>query len=235
MIKIEKLKKSYNKKTVLNIDHLLVPTGEIFGIVGNNGAGKTTFFRLLLDLIKSDGGVVYSDNKIVSKSEDWKNYTASYLDESFLIDFLSPEEFFYFIGDVYNYGKEEVMNKLHLFNAFFNNEILGQKNKLIRDFSKGNKQKIGLVSCLLTDPDVLILDEPFNHLDPTSQFILKKILKEYILKTKSTILISSHDLNHITEICTRIVVLEMGIIIHDLKNDLHTLKQLEKYFSIEEV
>jgi ABC-2 type transport system ATP-binding protein len=87
---------------------------------------------------------------------------------------------------------------------------------------------------LLTDPDVLILDEPFNHLDPTSQFILKKILKEYSIKTKSTIIISSHDLNHITEICTRIAILESGIIIHDMQNDLNTLKQLEKYFSAEE-
>lgn len=233
MIKVENLKKTYNNKTVLNIDNLIISEGEILGIVGNNGAGKTTFFRLILDLIKADSGVIYSSDRIVSETENWKDYTASYLDESFLIDFLSPEEFYYFIGDIYSLSKDEVMIKLDPFLGFFNNEILFQNNKFIRDFSNGNKQKIGLVSCLLTDPKVLILDEPYNHLDPSSQFLLTKILKEFKIKTNSTILISSHDLRQITEICTRVVVLERGNIIFDFQKSLNSLNQLEKYFSID--
>ncbi len=232
MIKADKLKKRY-KNFVLEIDSLIIPKGEIFGLVGNNGAGKTTLFRLFLDLIKADNGVVYSEDEVISKSQKWKDYTASYLGESFLIDFLSPEEFFLFIGDLYNYNREEVMNKLKVFESFFNKEILGQNKKYIRDFSNGNKQKIGIISCLLTDPKVLILDEPFNHLDPTSQYLLKNILKKFSLENQSTILISSHDLKHLTEICTRIVVLEHGRIIKDLYNKDETLEQLEKYFSVE--
>jgi ABC-2 type transport system ATP-binding protein len=233
MIKIEYIKKIYNKKIVLSIDYLLIPQGELLGIVGNNGAGKTTLFRLFLDLIQADDGIIYSANEIISKSENWKDYTAAYLDYSFLIDFLSPEEFFYFIGDIYKYKKEEILDKLNIFNGFFNNEILHQKNKYIRDFSEGNKQKIGIISCLITDPKVLILDEPFNHLDPTSQFLLKKILIEYRRVTKSTVIISSHDLKHITDICDRIILLERGNIIKDLQNDFQTLNQLENYFSID--
>ena len=233
MIKIEKLRKAYNQKTVLDIDHLRIYEGEFLGIVGNNGAGKTTLFRLILDLIRGDEGFVISGNEIVSKSEKWKDYTASYLDDSFLIDFLTPEEFYYFIGEIYDLSKQEVLDKLILFQAFFNNEILGQKKKYIRDFSKGNKQKIGIASCLITDPLVLILDEPFNHLDPTSQIVLKKILKDFSTKTKCTILISSHDLNHITELCSRIIILENGNIMQDLQNDISTLNILQKYFSLD--
>ena len=233
MIRIESLKKVYNNKIVLNIDHLEIPQGDLLGIVGNNGAGKTTLFRLLLDLIPSEGGTVYSGNEVVSRSEKWKDYTASYLDDSFLIDFLSPEEYFYFIGDIYNFDNDEVKDRLELFSRFFNNEILNQENKYIRDFSKGEKQKIGIASCLITDPKVLILDEPFNHLDPRSQIILKNMLREFNLKGSSTILISSHDLNHITDICNRIIVLEEGIINQDVQNGFKTLNNLKKYFSLD--
>ena len=233
MIRIESLKKVYNNKVVLNIAHLEIPQGDLLGIVGNNGAGKTTFLRLLLDLIPSEKGIVYSGNDVVSRSEKWKDYTASYLDDSFLIDFLSPEEYFYFIGDIYNYDKDEVKDRLGLFRSFFNDEILNQDKKFIRDFSEGEKQKIGIVSCLITDPKILILDEPFNHLDPRSQIILKNILRELNLKRKSTILISSHDLNHITDICNRIIVLEEGIIKQDEQNGSKTLNNLNKYFSLD--
>lgn len=232
MIKINSITKAYNKKIVLNIDDLVIKKGEIFGLVGNNGAGKTTLLRLLLDLIKPDEGTIYSGDVSVSRSESWKDSTASYLDEGFLIDFLTPEEFFYFIGDEYGFTKSEVDEKLTTFSGFFNSEILGQKRKYIREFSKGNKQKIGIVSALITGPGVLILDEPFNHLDPSSQILLKRILTSYNKMTNATMVISSHDLNHITDICTRIALIEKGILIRDLQNDGNALLELESYFSV---
>lgn len=232
MIKVKNLAKAYNQKTLLNISELSVNNGEFFGLVGNNGAGKTTLLRLLLDLIRADRGEVYSDDCIVSESENWKDYTTSYLDEGFLIDFLTPEEYFHFTGEGYGLSKADTDNKLSAFKDFFNDEVLGQRKKFIRDYSRGNKQKIGIVSALITDPGVLILDEPFNSLDPTSQILLKRILTDYNRKTGAIVIISSHDLNHVTEVCSRIAIIEMGQIIRDLPNDGKALAALEEYFSV---
>lgn len=231
MIKVTNLKKNYNKKTVLNISDLSIGDGEIFGLVGNNGAGKTTLLRLMLDLIRADSGEVLSGEHIVARTEDWKDYTASYLDERFLIEYLTPEEFFSFIADEYRLAKELMDMRLSGFSDFFNGEVLSQSRKYIRDFSKGNRQKIGVASALITEPRVLILDEPFNSLDPTSQILLKSILSDYNRKNRATIIISSHDLNHVTEICTRIAIIEKGIIIRDLQNNGQAMAELADYFS----
>jgi ABC-2 type transport system ATP-binding protein len=232
MIKVTNIIKTYNKKTVLNISDLTVNNGEIFGLVGNNGAGKTTLLRLLLDLIRAEKGEVRSGDHIVAKTEEWKEYTASYLDEGFLIDYLTPEEFFGFIAEEYRINKEELNRRLAEFSDFFNGEVLGQSRKYIRDFSKGNKQKIGIASALITEPGVVILDEPFNSLDPTSQILLKRMLSDYNRRTGATMIISSHDLNHVTEICTRIAIIEKGIIIRDLQNNGQAMAELASYFSV---
>jgi ABC-2 type transport system ATP-binding protein len=232
MIKVTNLAKTYNKKTVLDISDLTINGGEIFGLVGNNGAGKTTLLRLMLDLIRADKGEVRSGDHIVAKTEEWKEYTASYLDEGFLIGYLTPGEFFGFIAEEYHIGKEELNRRLAGFSDFFNGEVLGQSRKYIRDYSKGNKQKIGIASSLITEPGVLILDEPFNSLDPTSQILLKRMLSDYNRRTGATMIISSHDLNHVTEICTRIAVIEKGIIIRDLQNNGQAMAELASYFSV---
>ena len=231
MIKAVNLAKSYKQKVVLNISELTVNDGEIFGLVGNNGAGKTTLLRLMLDLIKAEKGELRSGEYVISKSEKWKDYTSSYLDEGFLIGFLTPEEYFDFIAEEYGFTRELIASKLSEFSNFFNGEILGQKKKFIRDFSKGNKQKIGIASALITGPKVVILDEPFNSLDPTSQILLKRILSDYNRSTGATMIISSHDLNHVTEICTRIAIIERGVIIRDLHNGGQAMAELSDYFS----
>jgi ABC-2 type transport system ATP-binding protein len=235
MITVKNLGKAYNQRVVLFIKELVIKQGEIFGLVGNNGAGKTTLLRLLLDLIKAEKGSVVSGDWVVSKSENWKDYTSSYLDEGFLIDFLTPEEYFHFVGDEYGFSKAQIDEKLKVYKGFFNEEILGQRKKLIREFSKGNKQKIGIISALITDPQVIILDEPFNSLDPTSQILLKRILIDYNKKTNATVVISSHDLNHITDISQRVALIERGTIIRDLQNDGSALAELENYFSASQI
>ena len=235
MISIHNLGKAYNQQIVLDIESIIIHKGEIIGLVGNNGAGKTTLFRLILDLIKANKGEVLSKNQLVSRTEEWKNYTASYLDESFLLDFLTPEEYFYFIGKTYNFSKIQINQKLEEFKQFLNGEILDQRKKYIRDFSRGNKQKIGIVGALLTEPEILLLDEPFNSLDPSSQIVLKKLIVDYNQRTGATILISSHDLNHVTEICQRIVLLEKGKVIRDMYNNKSALEELEEYFSVEQL
>ena len=211
-----------------------VHEGEVISIIGPNGAGKTTLFRLMLDLLKADGGSVHIGNIDVSRSEEWKNITGAFIDEGFLIDYLTPEEYFYFVGKMYGLTKEEVDKRVARFERFMNGEVIGQK-KLIRNYSAGNKQKIGIISAMLHQPQVLVLDEPFNFLDPSSQSIIKHLLKAYNEETGATILVSSHNLNHTVDICPRIALLENGKIIRDIDNKGNSAeKELEDYFNVTE-
>jgi len=225
MIEVKDLTKVYNEDKVLDIRELRIAKGERFGLVGNNGAGKTTFFRLVLDLIRANSGCVLSNGVDVSKNEAWKNYTGSYLDEGFLIDFLLPEEYFGFINKINGLSDGDLKEFYKKFDDFFNNEIL-QKEKYIRDLSKGNQKRVGISASLMCDPKVLVLDEPFTSLDPSTQIRLKLLLNELKKEGEVTMLISSHDLNHVVEVCDRIVILDKGMIITELINLI--LKYLSK-------
>jgi len=231
MITIDHLTKIYGSTTVLDIDQMEIPAGESFGLVGNNGAGKTTMFRCILDLIRPNTGTVKSRGANVAKRESWKEYTGSYLDDGFLIDFLTPEEYFTFVADIYGLTEGDIAAFFADFKEFFSNEILDKK-KLIRDFSSGNRQRIGIAGALMPQPEILILDEPFISLDPTTQIRLKHMLRKLKEDKGVTMLISSHDLNHITEVCERIVVLHEGKAVHDLITNQDTLKVLKGYFAV---
>jgi ABC-2 type transport system ATP-binding protein len=232
MIEIRNITKTYNKDTVLKIDSLEINSGQTFGLVGNNGAGKTTLFSTLLDLIKPTTGEVLNNGINVRTSEDWKSFTSAFLDESFLISYLMPEEYFYFVGELRNFSKKQVDEFLSQFEDLFNGEILGGK-KFIRDLSKGNQKKVGIIAALIGNPEVVILDEPFANLDPTTQIRLKKIIKNLSQKVGVTVLVSSHDLQDVTEVSDRIVLLEKGLVIKDIKKTKKTLKDLESYFTKE--
>lgn len=231
MFTINNLSKVYGGVKVLDISELTIEKGESFGLVGNNGAGKTTLFRLILDLIRPETGFVLSKESDVSKSESWKYYTGSYLDRNFLIDFLTPEEYFEFNSRIHGMSPEDLKAFLASMEDFFNEEILGRK-KFIRDLSKGNQQKIGVAAALMSEPEVIVLDEPFNGLDPSSQIRLINMLNMLKNEKQTTLLISSHDLNHVTEVCNRIAILEKGVIVKDIKTSENTLKDLQSYFSV---
>lgn len=239
-IRLENLKKTFGDKTAVDISDFTIYDGDMLGLVGNNGAGKTTLFRLILDLIEADDGQIElslptteGEAPVVvnpAQSEDWKTFTGAYIDEGFLIDFLTPEEYFHFIGKVNGMNKQQVDDRLKDFEHFMGGEILGQK-KLIRNLSAGNKQKVGIISTLLNRPQLVILDEPFNFLDPSSQNTLKHLLQEHNQQTGATILISSHNLAHTVDISSRIALLEHGVIIRDLSNSEGSARQeLEDYF-----
>ena len=229
MIEINNLIKKYSDQTVLNANSLDIPSGQTFGLIGNNGAGKTTLFSCLLDLIKPTQGKVLNNGVDVSKSEDWKSFTTAFLDETFLIGYLMTEEYFHFIGELRGLSNSQIDSFLVQFEDFFNGEILGGK-KYLRDLSKGNQKKVGVVAALIGEPKVIILDEPFANLDPTTQIRLKGIIKDLSKYKDTTILISSHDLQDVTEVCERIVLLEKGEIIRDIRTSSATLKELEAYF-----
>ena len=231
MIQTTQLSKKYGKAEVLNIESLEIPTGQSFGLVGNNGAGKTTYFNMLLDLIRPTTGAITNHDIVVNQSEDWKNFTGSFIDESFLIGYLTPDEYFDFIGDLRGMNKADVKVFLTQFGEFFNDEVLGKK-KYLRDLSKGNQKKAGIIAAMMGSPKVVILDEPFANLDPTTQIRLKKILKTLTDNKEITVLVSSHDLSHVTEVCERIVVLDKGRLVKDIETSQETLKELESYFSV---
>jgi len=231
MIEVINLRKTYNGNTVLNIGHLKINKGESFGLVGNNGAGKTTLFSLLLDLIEPSNGEVKIKDIQVNKSEAWKPLVSAFLDESFLIGYLTPEEYFYFIGELRNQNKATVDALLQKHEDFFNGEILNNK-KYLRDLSKGNQKKVGIIATLIGNPEIIILDEPFANLDPTTQFRLKKIIGDLAERGDVTILVSSHDLAHTTEVSNRIVAMHKGQVVKDIQTSAETLKELEEFFAV---
>ena len=230
MIRIENLKKQFGETVACNIPSFTINDGDILGLVGNNGAGKTTLFRMLLDLLKPDAGTIDIDGINPALSEEWKDFTGAYIDEGFLIDYLTPEEFFAFVGKISAIEPSIIDERLNEFERFAGGEVLGQK-KLIRNLSAGNKQKVGIISALMRTPRLVILDEPFNFLDPSSQNLLKHLITDYQKQTGATIIISSHNLQHTIDISTRVVLLEKGCIIKDLTNESGSSKaELTNYF-----
>ena len=232
-IKIQNLKKIYNGNTVLDIDTLNIASGELVGLVGNNGAGKTTLLRLILDLIKADDGCVEINGQKVNETETWKEYTGSYIDGRFLIDFLTPEEYFDFIADVYHIEDKQLQQRLSHFEGFMSDEIMGTK-KYLRDFSQGNRQKIGIIGAMIIQPKILLLDEPFNYLDPSSQVAIAHMIHHICKQLGTTVIISSHNLNFVADISTRILLLEKGKVMKDLDNTAGAaIAELNEYFGIQ--
>jgi len=229
MISVQALKKNYKNVSVLDVDQLFIGQNESFGLVGNNGAGKTTLFRTILDLIRPSEGKVEINGKNVQGNDEWKSYVGSFLDEGFLIPYLTPDEYFKFVGELHRYSDADLKNFLEKFEELFNGEIIG-KNKYISDLSKGNLKKVGIAAAFMGNPQIIMLDEPFENLDPTSQIRLKNLIQQERKQRNITYLISSHDLNHVTEICERIVILEKGKVLKDIKGSHNTLAELEEYF-----
>lgn len=231
MISIQGLKKIYNHEKVLDIPSLEIPRSECFGLVGNNGAGKTTLFRIILDFVRANDGHVKLEGTDVTENEEWKQRVGSYLDEHMLLSYLTASEYFETLRKIYGLSEEDLRLHLQKFEEFFNEEILNNK-KYIRDLSKGNIKKVGIAAALLGDPEVVLLDEPFENLDPSSQNRLKRLVSKLKDERHTTFLISSHDLTHVTDICNRIVLMEKGQIVRDLKDHKETMAQaLDEYFN----
>lgn len=229
-IEINNLKKVYKKLTALNISSLTINNGELVGLVGNNGAGKTTMMRLILDLIQATDGKVEIDGENVAENPEWKAYTGSYLDSAFLIDFYTPEEFFGFIAEIYGISNDDLQKRLSEYETLMSGEILGT-GKLIRNFSNGNQQKIGIIGAMIVNPQILILDEPFNYLDPSSQIVVAKHIQKMNKEQGTTVIVSSHNLASINDICDRIVLLDHGEVKMDKPHTPgETDHELENYF-----
>ena len=215
---------------MLDVPGLTIEEGQVVGLVGNNGAGKTTMMRLILDLIKATTGHVTIEGVQVNEDPVWKLSTGSYLDASFLIEFFTPEEFFSFIAEAYDIAPDELTRRLEQYETLMGGEIMGKK-KVIHDFSNGNRQKVGIIGAMLVNPRFLVLDEPFNYLDPSSQIVVAKLIRQMNQELGTTVLVSSHNLNSINDICDRILLLDKGRILLDKAHvPGETDAELEAYF-----
>ena len=231
MIHIESLQKRYGSEVVLQIPELTIRRGQTFGLVGNNGAGKTTLFRIMLDLVRPTHGRVLLEGEDVNTTEEWKSRVGSYLDEHMLLSYLTPDEYFETLRKIYGLSKEDLNLHLDRFTDIFNDEIRDKK-KYIRDLSKGNLKKVGIAAAMLGYPELVILDEPFENIDPSSQIKLKKLVENEKKDRNTTFLISSHDLTHVTDICQRVGLLEKGTVARDLQGNKETMVDaLESYFA----
>ncbi|NNE46981.1 MAG: ABC transporter ATP-binding protein [Rhodothermales bacterium] len=234
-VEIPRLLKRFGSRVALDLGDLTISDGETFGLVGSNGAGKTTFLRLVLDLLRASDGSVSIDGHLASESMEWKSKTGSFLDRGFLIEFLTADEYFRFVGNSYGFSARESAEALKPYQAFYPDEVFGETRLYIREMSMGNAKKIGLIAAMFTAPRLLVLDEPFANLDPRSQIRLKSYIRTLNEKLGTTVIVSSHDLMHVTDVCRRIAILENGRIVRDLNTSEGTLIDLQRYFSAEAV
>jgi len=208
-LKIQNISKSFNHKVLDNVS-FDVAKNEIFGFIGLNGIGKTTLIKIILDLLEQDDGEVeiFGVSRLLPESRK----KLCYLPEKFQpSNHLKGREFINFVLDFYKKKFDEVRAKEICDNLSLNYDVLGQK---VTKYSKGMTQKLGLLAVLLSESDLIILDEPMSGLDPKSRIALKKELLNY-KKLGKTIFFSSHILSDMDEICDKIAVLNNSKIVFD--------------------
>lgn len=222
------LVKHYGDATALDLPHLAVAPGEAVGLVGNNGAGKTTLLRLALDLIRPTAGTIAIDGITVSESPDWKPAVGAFLDAGFLVDYLRPDEYFRLVGGAYGLSAEDCDARAETFGAFLGPTVRG--GGLIRDLSLGNANKVGIVGALLPRTGLVVLDEPFANLDPGARIAFEGMLRAERVRG-ATVLVSSHDLDHVVDVCSRILVMADGRVVRDTPSTPETLGELRAFFA----
>ena len=217
ILELRNIEKSFGDKKVLTGVSFKAEGGKAFGLLGRNGAGKTTSIRILMDVFPANSGEVLIDGKPI----DYSKVGIGYLPEErglypkkIIIDQLT------YFAELKGMSRKEAVESIDYWL-----ERLGMteyRNKKLETLSKGNQQKIQLITALAHDPDIVILDEPFSGLDPVNAMLLKDVVKEQISKGK-IVLFSSHQMSYIEEFCDSIAILNNGVVA--LHGDLHDIKR----------
>ncbi|MDQ7041415.1 MAG: ABC transporter ATP-binding protein [Rhodothermus sp.] len=229
-IRLIQLKKRYGKIMAVDIPELTIRSGELVGLIGHNGAGKTTLLRLILDLVAPTEGCVLLDGQDVRRTTAWKQHTAAYLDEGFLIPFLTPGEYLTLVGQAYGLDKAQYQARLKSLAPFLDPMLLSER-KYVRDLSAGNRQRLGLAATLLAHPRLVVLDEPFEHLDPTGRKQFSDLIRTWNTTHAATILLATHNLSEVKDLVQRVLLMEAGRLIYDQPNTPATWKQVHDYFA----
>lgn len=217
MLEVKNLVKKFDKNIAVNNISFNVTEGRIFGLLGRNGAGKSTIFRIILNIFKPDSGeILYNGKKISHKITDKIGYLP---EEGSLIPSYTVLEQFVYYGILKSMSEEEVKKQAIYWLERFN--ILDYADRKIKELSKGNRQKIQFIIAVLHNPDLLILDEPFSGLDPVSVEEFKKMVLEQKEKGK-VIIFSSHRMEHVEQLCDDILLMDKGNEI--LKGNLQEIK-----------
>lgn len=206
MLKVENLTKTFDKNVAVNNISFNASKGKIFGLLGRNGAGKSTIFRCMLNIIKQDSGkVLYNDKIIDEKILDKIGYLP---EEGSLISSYTVLDQCIYYGMLKNMDEESIKKRLFELTSKF--DIIEYMNMKQKDLSKGNRQKIQFIVSILHDPELLILDEPFSGLDPISVEQLKQVLLE-LKESGKIIVFSSHRMDHVEMLCEDILILDHGM------------------------
>ena len=223
MIKLTDLSKNFNSFTAVDKINLDIKAGDLFGFLGPNGAGKTTTIKMIVGLYSPSSGTIEIDNILASETNIETKRLFGYIpDQPFLYDKLTGKEFLLFSGGLYGIKKNLLIQRIEEIVELL--KIEEWLYKRTEEYSQGMRQRITIASALLHDPKVIIVDEPMVGLDPQSAHIVKNVFKEMASAGK-TIFMSTHSLNVVEEICTRVGIIRRGkIIFDDTIDKLHELK-----------
>ncbi len=205
MLEVKNVQLNYGDFVAVKDLSFTIEPGQIFGLLGTNGAGKTTTFRVIMGLLSpSKGEVLYYDQKVGYHNVDEIGYM---IEERSLLTKLTVKELMYYFGQLKGMDKPLILERLDYWLDFF--EIPEYKDKMIKELSKGNQQKIQFISAIINDPKLLVLDEPFSGLDPINTTLFVKAIRQFQDEGKM-IVFSSHQLDHVESFCENIVILERG-------------------------
>ena len=216
-VEAQNISKTFGEVQALKDLSFVIEKGKALGLLGRNGAGKTTAIRILLGILPSDTGKVLVDNKKLSFDENAFGYLPE--ERGLYLKYTVKSQLMHF-GALYGMKKKETLNSIEYWLEKF--EISEYLNKKVETLSKGNKQKIQLIVAVMHDPEVIILDEPFSGLDPVNVELFKTVIRELLSKGK-TLIFSSHRMADVEEFCDDIIMLKKGETI--LQGNLDKIKE----------
>lgn len=231
ILEIRNFSKSYSKenKAVDDIS-LNVQAGDIFGFIGHNGAGKSTTIRALVGVLDyEEGSIVIDGHDVKNDPLACKKITAYIPDNPDLYENLTGSQFLNFVADAFEVSEEDRKRRIEDYASRF--EIMDALSDTISSYSHGMKQKVAIISALIHEPKLLVLDEPFVGLDPKASFTLKEIMRE-MCENGSAVFFSTHVLDVAEKLCNRIAIIKKGKIIADGKIEelLQGKQSLEEVF-----